>query len=223
MSDNVFIEVYNRLFSEYGPQGWWPVTPEGGITPEYSGGPRDRKGIFEVAVGAILTQNTAWKNVSLAIEALNRADLMNPEKISRVNIKRLASLIRSAGYYNQKARRLKEIARFFIKNKFNATRANLLAINGVGPETADSIMLYAFNEPHFVVDAYTRRIFSRLGLVDGRASYEEIKQLFEKNLPRDVYIYQEYHALIVEHGKRFCKKNPDCKRCCLSDICGKKE
>jgi len=221
MGENIFVEVYNRLLSEYGPQGWWPVTPEGKLTPEYSGGPRDRRGIFEVAVGAILTQNTAWKNVSLAIEALNRVDLMNPEKMVSINTRKLASLIRSAGYYNQKAKRLKEIARFFIENEFNATRESLLEINGVGPETADSIMLYAFNELHFVVDAYTRRIFSRLGLIDGRALYDDIKNLFEKNLPHDVYLYQEYHALIVEHGKRFCRKKPVCVSCCLSDICKK--
>jgi endonuclease-3 related protein len=212
------MDVYRLLRGAYGPRRWWPVTPPGGTAPRYTGGPRNDLQRFEVAAGAVLTQNTAWSNASRAIEALNRLGAMSPRAIERMEPGALAAAIRSAGYYNQKARRLKTIARYFRSNR-TKTRAGLLALNGVGPETADSIMLYAFGEPYFVVDAYTRRLFERLGLVGASDSYEEIRERFERNVPRRVFVYKEYHALIVEHGKLVCRKSPMCKNCLLQNMC----
>lgn len=212
------MDVYRLLRGAYGPRRWWPVTPPGGTTPRYTGGPRSDRQRFEVAVGAILTQNTAWSNAARAVESLNRLGAMSPRAIERMDARALAAAIRSAGYFNQKAKRLKTIARYFRVNR-RGTREGLLALNGVGPETADSIMLYAFGEPRFVVDAYTRRLFGRLGLVDPSDSYEGIRGRFELNLPRRVFVYREFHALIVEHGKLICRKLPICKNCLLQSMC----
>lgn len=214
MRDGRFMTIYRRLLRLYGPQGWWPVTPPGELAPRYTGGPADDRQRFEVAAGAILTQNTAWANASRAIESLNRLKALSPRAIDRMPLARLAVIIRSAGYYNQKAERLKTLASFFL-SRARPTREALLALRGVGPETADSIMLYAFDEPYFVVDAYTRRLFGRLGLVNEMAPYEEIRLAFERNLPPRPGVYGEYHALVVEHGKRVCKKVPNCKKCLL--------
>ncbi|HER43200.1 MAG TPA: endonuclease III domain-containing protein [Candidatus Eisenbacteria bacterium] len=214
----MFVEIYQRLLSEYGPQGWWPVTPPGERTPRYTGGPRDSAQRFEVAVGALLTQNTSWRNASRAIENLNDARLLSPAGIGGAGKNALARLIRPAGYFNQKAARLETLARFF-EDGSAVTRDNLLALAGVGPETADSILLYGFGKPFFVVDAYTRRIFDRLGLLDGRAPYERIRRIFEGEIPRNARLYNEYHALIVEHAKRFCRKRPLCGDCPLRDRC----
>jgi endonuclease III related protein len=216
--DERFMEVYRRLRGAYGPRRWWPVTPPGGTAPRYTGGPRSGLQRFEVAVGAVLTQNTAWSNAARAIESLNRLGAMSPRAIERMDIGSLAAAIRSAGYYNQKAKRLKTIARYFRSHR-TGTREGLLALDGVGPETADSIMLYAFGARYFVVDAYTRRLFGRLALVDPSGSYEEIRDRFERNLPRRVFVYREYHALIVEHGKQVCRKSPMCKNCLLKNMC----
>ena len=216
--DGRFMRVYERLRREYGPRGWWPVTPPGGTAPRYTGGPRSDRQRFEVAAGAILTQNTAWRNASRAIESLNRLGAMSPEAIGRMDVEEIARAIRSAGYFNQKAKRLKTIAAYFRAN-LEGTRDGLLALDGVGPETADSIMLYAFNAPFFVIDAYTRRLFGRLALVDPEAPYDEIRDRFESNLPRRVSLYQEYHAVIVEHGKTICRKKPLCKKCLFKKWC----
>jgi endonuclease-3 related protein len=210
--------VYEILRRAYGPQRWWPVTPPGETRPRYTGGPETEPQRFEVAAGAILTQNTAWSNAARAIESLNAGRFLNPEALLALDEKSLAGIIRSAGYYNQKAKRLKILAAFFLTGE-KVTRQSLLALNGVGPETADSIMLYAFGEPCFVVDAYTRRIFGRLGLVNPDAPYEEVSRIFERNLPRRIRVYREYHALIVEHGKRVCKKAPLCEICLLRNLC----
>jgi endonuclease-3 related protein len=188
------------------------------MRPRYTGGPETALQKFEVAVGAILTQNTAWSNAARAIESLNAGRFLNPEALLALDEKSLAGMIRSAGYYNQKAKRLKILAAFFLAGE-KATRQSLLALNGVGPETADSIMLYALGEPCFVVDAYTRRIFGRLGLVNPDAPYEEVRRIFERNLPRRIRVYRECHALIVEHGKRVCKKVPLCEICLLKNLC----
>jgi endonuclease-3 related protein len=212
--DRRFIEVYEILRGAYGPRRWWPVTPPGGTAPRYSGGPRNDLQRFEVAAGAVLTQNTTWSNAARALESLNRLGAMSPDAIGRMDVRSLAGAIRSAGYYNQKSKRLKTIAAYFRGNE-KATREGLLALDGVGPETADSIMLYAFGERFFVVDAYTRRLFGRLALVDPSAPYEEIRERFERNLPRRVFVYKEYHALIVEHGKLICRKSPLCEKCLL--------
>ena len=224
MSDreDIFEEIYCKLLEAYGPQGWWPVTPPGGGEPRYTGGPGTEPQRFEVVVGALLTQNTAWRNASLAICNLNEAGLMAPAGIAFADRSRLARLIRAAGYFNQKAKRLRALARFFLEGN-EVTREALLRLEGVGPETADSILLYGFGKAFFVVDAYTRRIFGRLGLVPKREPYELIRERFERALPRNVDIYNEYHALIVEHAKRFCRKRPHCSGCPLTFYCPSSE
>jgi endonuclease III related protein len=204
------LDYYDALFRAHGPQHWWPG--------------RTR---FEVIVGAILTQNTSWSNVERAIRALRREKVLNPNAIEKISTERLAQLIRSSGYFRQKARKLKEFVQFLrgrhqgSLDKLFATptaelREQLLAVHGIGPETADSILLYAGGHPVFVVDAYTRRILERHGLVHPKASYEEIRALFERSLPADSSLYNEYHALIVHTGKHFCqKRRPDCEHCSL--------
>jgi len=216
--DERFMTIYRMLRAEHGPQRWWPVTTPGETKPKYTGGPRSARQRFEVAVGAILTQNTAWSNAARAIEELNKAGLMSPRALAAVSETILARAIRSSGYYNQKARRLKALAAFHLRVR-SFTREALLALHGVGPETADSIMLYARGEPLFVVDAYTRRMFGNLGLIAPRARYEEIRCAFERNVPRRLDVYREYHALIVEHGKKTCKKKPICEQCSLKGLC----
>lgn len=218
MTDPRYKEIFERLLGAYGPRLWWPVTPPGETVPRYTGGPRSRRQRFEVAVGAVLTQNTAWANASRAIERLNRLGAMSPEAILAMDGGALAEAIRPAGYYNQKAERLRTVADHFLSSG-SRSRASLLELRGIGPETADSILLYAFGRPVFVIDAYTRRIFGRLGLIGERAGYEEARQAFEGNLPRRASLYREYHALIVEHGKRFCKKSPLCEKCLLKARC----
>ncbi len=199
---NKLMRVYNKLLEYFGRQNWWPTIS------------KNRR--FEIIVGAILTQNTSWRNVEKAIKNLNDANLISAKKLSKVNTKKLASLIKSAGYYNQKAERLKIIAKFLLKNK-NPTREELLDVKGIGPETADSILLYAFNKPVFVIDAYTKRIMQRLGYK--QESYEELQRLFESSLPKNYRLFNEYHALLVELGKHYCNKKPVCKNCPIKDLC----
>lgn len=203
-------DYYKSLFASFGPQGWWPG--------------RTR---FEVIVGAILTQNTSWTNVEKAIRNLRKENLLSPERLHASDASTLASLIRPAGYFNIKAGRLRNFTSFLFKDyggsldklfrkDSKALREELLSINGVGPETADSIMLYAAGRPEFVIDAYTKRIFSRHGLTDRDAGYEEIKSVFMDNLPRDAALFNEYHALIVRTAKDYCKtKDPLCSGCPL--------
>lgn len=209
-------KVYNRLYKAYGPSGWWP-----GETP------------FEVMVGAILTQNTAWSNVEKAIANLKNENLLTPKRLNEIGISKLAQLIRPAGYFNIKAKRLKSFLNFLFKeyggdlrlmkqHSLNTLRHRLLTVNGIGPETCDSILLYALEKPIFVIDAYTRRIFSRCGLVDGDISYERLQSIFMENLASDTKLYNEYHALIVQHGKEICKKNPNCNLCVINELCKKK-
>ncbi|MEM3373622.1 MAG: endonuclease [Candidatus Woesearchaeota archaeon] len=222
-------EIYKKFLFHYGNQYWWPTTSENEIIPKYQGGPITEKQILEVIFGSILTQNTSWKNVEKAIIELNKRDLINIDKIIKIEIKELAQIIKSSGYYNQKAIKLKEIALFLKKNpinelkkfKINELRNLLLSIKGVGKETADSIILYAFNKPIFVIDAYTKRVFSRIGIIDEKLNYDEIQEIFQKNLPKNEKIYNEYHALIVEHAKKYCKKKPLCEFCILNKICKK--
>ena len=200
-------ELYQRLWEVWGPQGWWP-----GDTP------------FEVAVGAILTQNTNWGNVARAITALKDQDLLTPQALHELPETELARLIRPAGYYNLKARRLKNFLDFLANHFENSMarmsaadlaslRPALLGIKGVGPETADSILLYALAKPTFVVDAYTFRILSRHGLINEGCAYEELRQLFMEHLPAQVPLYQEYHALLVRLGKEWCRPQPRCATC----------
>ncbi len=212
------IDIFNVLKNYYGPRMWWPVTPPGKNYPEYTGGPENTEQRFEVAVGAVLTQNTSWKNAARAIENLNRSNNLNPEAIARLENRELANIIRPSGYYNMKARKLKVLADYFLK-KIEISRESLLRLYGIGPETADSILLYAYDRPCFVIDAYTRRIFGRIGIIDADETYENIRKYFETNLPFDIGVFKEYHALIVEHAKSFCRKTPHCCDCPLEYIC----
>ena len=209
-------DLYERLFAEYGEQHWWP-----GETP------------FEVMVGAILTQNTAWTNVEKAITALREADALNPEALRTRSLDELAALIRPSGYFNAKARKLRALGEYlgeyeddiealFGSQSLNKLREELLGLHGVGPETADSMLLYAGNLPSFVIDAYTMRVLSRLGIIDAdeRPTYEAVRALFYKALPTDVRLFNEYHALFVAHGKDVCKaRNPLCGECVLLADC----
>ncbi|NOZ76467.1 MAG: endonuclease III domain-containing protein [Euryarchaeota archaeon] len=207
------IDVYRALYGRYGPQGWWP-----GETP------------FEVVVGAILTQNTNWKNVERAIANLKKEGLMTPRALHDVPRQALAELIRPAGYFNVKAGRLKDFLNVLFRDYSgeldhlfslprDTLREVLLGIRGIGPETADSIILYAAGKPVFVVDAYTRRIFSRLGFLEGGEDYGEVQAIFEAALEEDVRLFNEYHALIVRHGKEACRPKPLCRGCPLMDGC----
>ncbi len=208
--------IYTKLYDEFGPRNWWP-----GDTP------------FEVIIGAILTQNTAWLNVEKAIKNLKKAGLLKPKKLFAIKTKRLASLIRPAGYYNIKASRLKNFLNFLfdkhggsvdrlLKVRMPILREQLLQVNGIGPETADSIILYAAKKPVFVVDAYTRRMFSRHKLINDTATYQEIQDFFMKHLPKKQQLFNEYHALIVELGKNICKTKPNCSICPLESAPAKK-
>lgn len=215
---NKLEQIYNILLDVYGSQKWWPTTLEGELHPSYHGKKIDERQRFEIIAGAILTQNTAWKNVEKAIFNLNKNKLIDIDKIIKTSQKKLAELIKSAGYYNQKAERLKIVANFMKKHE-NPTREQLLNVKGIGPETADSMLLYAFNKPFFVVDAYTKRIFSRIGLCDENAAYDELQELFHKNLKKDAKLFNEYHALLVELGKNCCKKKSDCANCPIKKLC----
>ncbi len=211
-------EIYNILFRYYGPRGWWPLIRPGGSRPEYFVTLESREQVFEVAVGAVLTQNTAWRNAAGAVAELNRTGNLNPGRILDLDQRKLAGIIRSSGYYNMKARKLKALARFFSGDR-EFTRDQLLSVYGIGPETADSILLYGFGEPSFVVDAYTCRIFSRIGILKKSPEYNRVKEYFELHLPGDPGLYGEYHALIVEHAKNFCRRSPLCGGCPLDRIC----
>jgi endonuclease III related protein len=206
---NIFLEIYNRLYAFYGPQEWWPADTR-----------------FEVIVGAILTQNTAWPNVEKAIVNLKREGVLSPCKIKNIRIDSLARIIRPAGYYNVKAKRLKNFVSFLYSGYGGSLkrlssqgtgklRKELLNINGIGPETCDSIMLYAFKKRIFVVDTYTKRIFSRHSLVSGAAGYYDVHKIFMDNLPCRERLFNEYHALIVRLGKEFCRTKPRCVKCPL--------
>jgi endonuclease III related protein len=204
--------LYSILLQHYGPQGWWP-----GDTP------------VEVAVGAILTQNTNWKNVALAIDRLKEAGLLTAGALQELPETALAEYIRPAGYYNIKARRLKNFINFLF-HRFGGSmaamaaapwellRPELLAVKGIGPETADSILLYGLEKPTFVVDAYTFRILSRHGLAAEPSTYEELQAIFMDALPSETKQYQEYHALLVKVGKDCCRPKPRCATCPLADF-----
>lgn len=207
---NTLKKTYRKLFTAFGPQHWWP-----GDTP------------FEVIVGAILTQNTAWTNVEKAIHNLKKARLLTPRKMHDLSQAELAKYIRPAGYFNIKAKRLKYFLNYLFDNyggslnrmfkkRTDALRRELLQVNGIGPETADSILLYAGNHPVFVVDAYTKRIFSRHQIIKADAEYHDVQEIFMKNLPHDIRMFNEYHALIVKVGKDFCRNRKAlCSRCPL--------
>ncbi len=202
-------EYFNSLFTAFGPQHWWP-----GRTP------------FEVVVGAILTQNTSWKNVELAIANLRRARLLTPSAIEKIPIGKLQQAVRPSGYFRQKARKLKAFCAFLrfeyrgsLKRMFAQSipilREKLLGVFGIGPETADSILLYAGGHPVFVVDAYTKRMLSRHGWIRGDAKYDDVRWIFERQFPGNGARFSEFHALIVQAAKRFCRAKPSCDACPL--------
>lgn len=206
------VKLYHILMKHYGPQGWWP-----GETP------------LEVAVGAILTQNTNWQNVARAIDRLKQAGVLEAAALHDLPLAELAAYIRPAGYYTVKAQRLKNFLSYLMKaaggsmtrlaaRPLAQLRRELLAVNGIGPETADSILLYALAKPIFVVDAYTHRIFSRHGLVAGPYVYAQIQDLCHAGLPGDLALFQEFHALLVRTGKDYCRPHPRCEACPLRHL-----
>lgn len=206
--------VHDRLLAFHGPQHWWPGETR-----------------FEIMVGAVLTQSTAWTNVERAIGNLRANRALTPTAISGVSERRLARWLRPSGYFNVKARRLQAFCAWLMQSGGESAlarmdtpelRRRLLAVHGVGPETADDILLYAFARPVFVIDAYTRRLFRRLGFITGRESYDELRLRFERSLGPDVPLYNEYHALIVSHGKDICRVRPRCEQCVLSRRCKQK-
>ncbi|NLF08721.1 MAG: endonuclease III domain-containing protein [Pirellulaceae bacterium] len=206
-------EAYRLLFEAFGPQHWWP-----GETP------------FEVIVGAVLTQNTNWRNVERAIDNLRQADLLEPRPLYEVPVEELEELIQPAGYFRVKARRLRSLLEFIIeqfdgsldemfRTELSELRRRLLDVHGIGPETADSILLYAGGLPSFVVDAYTHRVFARHGWIDFDADYHRIQEYAQDELPQDVRMYNEFHALLVRVGKDFCRKSkPKCEECPLREM-----
>ena len=210
--DSVLMEIYRCLFNRYGPQHWWPADEP-----------------FEVMVGAILTQSTAWTNVEKAIRNLKEARVLGPSSLRSLEPEELASLIKPSGYYHVKAKKLKALVDWFEKYKddlhgvialdANRLRSDLLKVYGIGEETADSILLYAAEKPVFVIDAYTRRIIDRIGITPLERSYDGYQRLFMDNLPQNAAWFNEYHALLVQHGKTTCRKHPVCQICCLQEIC----
>jgi endonuclease-3 related protein len=206
------MEVYDRLFAAYGPQHWWPADSP-----------------FEVLIGAVLVQNTSWQNVKKAIDTLRREDLLEPRALYGLAVEELEEKIRPAGYFRVKARRLRHLLGFLV-NRYGGSldamfrtglpelREQLLAVHGIGPETADSILLYAGGLPTFVVDTYTHRVFARHGWIGFDADYYQIKDHFESGLAQDARLYNEYHALLVHVGKEHCRKTPKCEGCPLAAL-----
>jgi endonuclease-3 related protein len=210
---NQLLHIYRKLYRYFGPQHWWP-----GDAP------------FEVAVGAVLTQNTSWSNVEKAMQNLKNRNLLSPRRMYGLSVSELAWLIRPAGYFNVKAKRLRSFLEFIVNDYHGSMkdmlredlmhlRVKLLRIHGIGPETADSILLYALEKSVFVIDAYTKRVLSRHGIMGSERSYDEFQELFYSALSRDVRLYNEYHALFVRVGKTFCKRRkPLCSNCPLNDL-----
>ncbi|MDD2372516.1 MAG: endonuclease III domain-containing protein [Syntrophomonadaceae bacterium] len=213
-TQETLMQIYQTLLEHLGSRGWWPADSR-----------------LEVIIGAVLTQAVAWKNVTRAINNLKSAHLININAILNINEEDLAQCIKPALYHRQKARKLKALMTF-IAREYNSDldlmfaqplpvlREKLLAVWGIGPETADSILLYAGDKPVFVVDTYTKRIFYRLGMVDENISYQEMQEYFHNNVPPNLYIYNEYHALLVGLGANYCKKSrPGCSQCPLLKLC----
>jgi len=211
----LLMNIYRKLYKAYGPRDWWPAETS-----------------FEVMVGAILTQNTSWRNVEKAIQKLKGKGVLNPEGIHDLKKTQLASLIKSSGYYRIKADRLKAFVNFLFeefdgdlkrmgRERLGELREKLLGVKGIGPETADSILLYGLKKSIFVVDAYTKRILSRHKMILENTAYEEVQKLFMEHLPLDEKLFNEYHALLVHLGKTVCKKIPRCDICPIKSIAHK--
>ncbi len=237
--------LYQQLFKQYGPQGWWPLlrlqsnqinpTNRGKFTGYHPNNytiPESEIEIFEIILGAILTQNTSWTNAETALANLSKSTSLTPKELIAIPIETLALLIKSSGYFNQKSTRLHIIAEFFLNNPISnlvslpvdEIRIQLLAIKGIGPETADSILLYALKKPSFVIDAYTRRLLSRMGIGDKSWKYQDYRMAFQSAISpteENLRIYNEYHALIVQHCVHICKKTPLCEKCLFNTTCPK--
>ncbi|HBG92992.1 MAG: endonuclease [Nitrospirae bacterium RIFOXYB2_FULL_43_5] len=209
MKNKKLVSIYKKLYKSFGPQNWWP-----GDTP------------FEVAVGAILTQNTNWGNVEKAINNLKKEKVLNAKAIHDMPVKKLALLIQPSGYFNIKAKRLKSFINFLMNayhgsmkkmgsEEIHSLRKKLLDVNGMGPETADSILLYVLDKPIFVIDAYTKRVLSRHNILGHDEAYDKFQELFHSAFKKDVRLFNEYHALFVRVGKEFCKPKPVCEGCPL--------
>ena len=207
------LKLYDSLYAAYGPQNWWPADTS-----------------FEMIIGAILVQSTAWKNVAQAINNLKSAELLTPERLSECPQDMLEALIRPSGYYRAKAKKIQAFLDHLRHHYMNCLdsllardlstlREEMLSIYGIGEETADSILLYAAGKPIFVVDAYTYRLLTRLGWTEGRYHYGKLQKIFMDTLPMDTDLFNEYHALIVRHGKRTCSKTPKCSVCVLFQQC----
>ncbi len=204
------MDMFHLLLKHCGRRNWWPAETA-----------------LEVMIGAVLTQNTNWKNVEKAIQNLKKKNLLSFDALHSLSEHELAQDIRPAGYYNIKATRLKNLINLIaeqyrgdiaslLKEETRRLRQRLLTVNGIGPETADSILLYAAGRPVFVIDAYTHRILARHGMIEEQITYQELQELFMENLPEDASLYNEFHALLVEAGKNFCSKKPDCSQCPLN-------
>jgi endonuclease-3 related protein len=210
--------IYNKLYNFYGPQGWWPllnsdVSSKTDVKivnhPLNYDLPKTRNETYEIILGTILTQNTAWNSAEIALRNLKDLNAINPEKLLDLDLEIFKQSIRSAGFLNQKSVYIKEVTKFYIALDGKIPkREELLKVKGVGNETADSILLYAFKQPEFVVDTYTKRIFSHIGLIDYNDNYNKIKKLFGTHLTQDRIIFNEYHALIVQHAKKYYSKKP---------------
>jgi endonuclease-3 related protein len=215
MQERKLKEIYATLLGHFGKQDWWPA-----------------KTRFEVVVGAILTQNTNWNNVEHVINDLHGRKLLDPRALDEIPLDELSPLLRRSGYFNQKAKKLRAFLDYFNEYDFSFNelmkkdkkilRAEILSIWGIGPETADDILLYALDKPSFVIDAYTKRILSRMGIIEKNMGYDSLKSLFEKNIDSDLEIYKEYHALLDELAKAYCKPKPLCDSCPLSNLCAQK-
>lgn len=208
------LRVYEKLHTRYGAQKWWPAESK-----------------WEIMVGAILTQNTTWQNAEKALTNLKRENVLEPERLREIETAQLALLIRSAGFTSSKPKRLKTLVEFLFREydgdplklrggDLEAERAQLLALDGIGPETADAILLYAAEQPIFVIDSYTRRILARLGWVSEKISYDALQKLFMEHLPHDAALFNEFHALLDIHAKYICtKRAPRCRECALEKMC----
>jgi endonuclease III related protein len=230
--------IYRNMLSAYGRQGWWPIIDVGAGKSVYL----EKRKLhhserLEIILGAILTQNTTWKNAEKALLSLKREGLMDPRKLLETDMDKLASLIRSSGYYNQKARKILDFLTWFKQydysfdtltgREIDGLRSELLSVRGIGSETADSIILYSLEKKIFVVDAYTVRIFSRAGILSGNEKYPEIQEIFHRYFNGDTSDYKQYHALIVKHAKEVCvsagrnRKLPLCGKCRINSLCQK--
>ena len=210
--NHILLRFYEALFARYGPQHWWPADSTN-----------------EVVIGAILTQNTSWSNVEKAIASMREYDCLEFSELHRIEVDELAQVIKSAGTFRVKAKRLKAFVSWLferyegdleqaLSGDLHSRRRELLSISGIGPETADAILLYAGRRLTFVVDAYTHRVLRRHRIIEGCASYDQVKSLFENSVPEDVQMYNEYHALLVELGKKHCKTKADCSECPLRHL-----